>query len=303
MELCEGGITISGARVPLDGLGSVDKLLARLDSDGLHGGIVAVPPPLFRAELPERDRASYVRAINDSLLEKIEKSRSRLRPLAYLPTERPELAARLADELDARWAGVIIGTGTTVHGYADPHFNDLWAVLSHRELPVLLHPSEAQDPRLRPFYLTNLLGNPFETTLAAAQLVFGDVPGRYPSLKFILSHGGGAVCALAGRWQRGYDVQRPGVGRPSMSPIEAVRTFYVDSVVYQAAQLDAIVSLLGIGRLLLGSDWPFPMGAPAADYDIGHLDERLLQTIRSENPERVFGARLQPGADCDPTAS
>jgi aminocarboxymuconate-semialdehyde decarboxylase len=116
---------------------------------------------------------------------------------------------------------------------------------------------------------------------------------RFPDLNIILAHGGGCVAALCGRWQRGVTTNRPGIPALELSPIEAVRRFYVDSLVHSAAFLDTIIKTIGENRVLLGSDWPFPMGAPNADHDLGHLDAVLRRRIRKTNAEEAFGARLQ----------
>lgn len=275
--------------VSLDRLGSPTALLERIDADGLDGAMVAVPPPFFRADLPRQDRQAYAEALNGSLLELTAPSAGRLLPMAYLPTDHPALAATMVATLDGRWAGAIVGTDLAGHSYADPAFDDFWSALVERDLPVLIHPSEPPDPRLEPFYLTNLLGNPVETAITAAQIVFGDVFGRHPGLKLILSHGGGVTCALAGRWQRGYDTDRPGIRRLQLSPVEAIRRFHVDSIVHQDAQLRAIIDLLGADRVLLGSDWPFPMGTPDAGHDVGRLDAGSVKRIRIDNARAVFG--------------
>ncbi|MEQ8444396.1 MAG: amidohydrolase family protein [Pelagibacterium sp.] len=291
MSVDGGNVCVHDARLSLATIGNPEALLSRLDRDGLEGAIVAIPPPLFRADLSVDLRSYYVEAMNSGLLETVA-AYPRLRPLAYLPTEQPELAAEVARKLDHRWAGVTVGTVLGGYSYADPAFHPLWQTLSDAGLPVLLHPSESPDPRMAPFYFSNLLGNPFETTLAAAQLIFGDIPARFPALKVILAHGGGASAALIGRWQRGTDTARPGIGPLGLSPTGALRWFYADTIVHHPVVLGFLVALFGEDHLLLGSDWPFPMGAPSAEYDVAGLVPALREKVRGTNAEAVFGRRL-----------
>jgi len=295
MSVDGGSVLVHGARLSLATIGSPEALMSRVDSDGLEGAIVAIPPPLFRADLPADQRLDYVEAMNEGLLATVV-DHPRLRPLAYLPTELPELAAAVARRLDQRWAGVTVGTELGGHSYADPAFHPLWQALSEASLPVLLHPSESPDPRMGPFYFSNLVGNPFETTLAAAQLIFGDIPSRFPALKVILAHGGGTSAALIGRWQRGIDTSRPGMPQLGLSPADALRWFYADTIVHHPAVLSSLVAIFGEYQLLLGSDWPFPMGAPSADHDLATLSQALRAKVRGANVEAVFGSRLA-GAD------
>src|SRR5262249_6819355 len=89
---------------------------------------------------------------------------------------------------------------------SDRRYAPLWQTLDAAAAFVLVHPGENDDPRLAPFYLTNLLSNPYETTVAIAHLVFGGVVARYPNITFCFAHGGG----VAGRPLR--------AGLPDRSP-------------------------------------------------------------------------------------
>lgn len=278
--------------VPLHPISDARKLVDRIKADGLDGAIVSVPPPLFRPDLGAAERRAYVAMINAGLLEACALHGDCLRPLAYVPAEDPSLAAEVAGDLDAGWAGVVMGTELGAHTYADDAYEPLWDALERLALPVFLHPGTSTDARLERFYLGNLLGNPYETTVAAAHLVFGGVLGRHPGLNVILAHGGGCTATLAGRWQQGVTTRRPGIPELTLLPLDALRRFYVDSIVHHPAYLDYLIAVLGADRILLGSDWPFPMGAPRADHDIGHLAIGTQMQIRRLNAQTAFGRRL-----------
>lgn len=293
MQVAPGSLMICGHGVPLLPISDVGKLVDRLQADRLDGAVVSVPPPLFRPDLNKVERRAYADLVNDSLLSACQSGGKALRPFAYLPAEDPELGVAIAASLGNQWAGVVMGTELGALSYASPRFDALWQALSDRKLPLFIHPGATKDERLEPFYLTNLLGNPFETTLAAANLIFAGVTHRFPQLKVILAHGGGCVAALCGRWQRGHATRRPGIPDLPMAPIDAVRHFYVDSLVHSAPFLDAVIKVIGEDRILLGSDWPFAMGAPVADHDLAALEPALRHRIRKTNAEDVFGSRLE----------
>lgn len=282
--------------VPLNPLSKVDELVSRIRCDGLDGAVISVPPPLFRPDLSATDRFDYAKLVNDSVCDVCATHAPRLRPFAYLPIEEPELAARIASDLDGGWAGAVAGTELGDLSYASDRYDALWQILSDKKLPLFIHPGSTPDTRLDPFYLTNLLGNPVETTIAAVNLIFAGVMQRFPHLEVILAHGGGCVAALCGRWQMGATTNRPGVPKLAMEPREAVRRFHVDSLVHSSASLAAIIDIIGEDRILLGSDWPFPMGAPSAEHDLGHLAEGQKIKIRKINAERLFGNRLSIAA-------
>src|SRR4029078_7653363 len=266
-------LTISARVVPLHPLTEVNRLVDRVKSDHLDGAVVSVPPPLFRPDLTAADSRDYAKLVNDGIYEACRGHDGVLRPLAYLPVEAPEVAAEIAASLDGRWAGVVMGTQTNEVSYASERLDPLWRVLSEHKLPLFIHPGSTPDKRLDPFYLTNLLGNPVETTIAASHLIFAGVMQRFPGLNIILAQGGGGVAALCGRWQRGAITRREGIPDMPLKPLEAVRKFYVDSVVHSPMFLETVIKTIGESRVLLGSDWPFPMGAPSAEHDLGHLDE------------------------------
>lgn len=278
--------------VPLHPLSKIDALIDRIHADGLDGAVVSVPPPLFRPDLNTADRASYTHLVNDGLLSACHPHGSTLRPFAYLPAEEPELAVKIASGLDRNWAGAVAGTELGALSYASGRYDDLWQALSDVNLPLFIHPGSTPDNRFEPFYLSNLLGNPVETTIAAANLIFAGVMHRFPKLNIILAHGGGAVAALCGRWQRGVVTNRPGIPELALQPRDAVRRFHVDSLVHSSVFLAAIIEIIGPDRILLGSDWPFPMGAPSAEHGLGTLDPATKIMIRKTNAEALFGSRL-----------
>lgn len=292
MQAARGKLTVCAHGVPLHPISEVAKLIERVRSDKLDGAIVSVPPPLFRPDLNRQDRRDYASLVNDAIFAACQAHAATLKPFAYLPAEDPELAAGVAATLGREWAGAVMGTELGALSYASAEYDALWQALSMLDLPLFIHPGSTPDQRLDPFYLTNLIGNPVETTIAAANLVFAGVMHRFPRLKVILAHGGGCVAALCGRWQRGAITKRPGIAEMPLVPVDAVRRFYVDSLVHSPAFLRAIVESVGEDRVLLGSDWPFPMGAPSADHDLGALDPALRDRIRKTNAEAIFGSRL-----------
>ncbi|HET7802651.1 MAG TPA: amidohydrolase family protein, partial [Pseudolabrys sp.] len=173
-------LTICAHGVPLHPLTEVNKLADRVKSDRLDGAVVSVPPPLFRPDLSAADCRDYAKLVNDGLFEACRDHDGVLRPLAYLPVEAPEVAADIAASLDGRWTGVVMGTEANDVSYASERLAPLWRTLSERKLPLFIHPGSTPDKRLDPFYLTNLLGNPVETTIAASHLVFAGVMQRHP---------------------------------------------------------------------------------------------------------------------------
>jgi aminocarboxymuconate-semialdehyde decarboxylase len=276
VHLAPAGVDPQGS--PL--LHQPDEAVAYLDRTGLDEAVVSIPPPYFQ----QPATAQWVRAVNDGLL-KAADGRPRLRPLAYLPLENPELATAEYDRLrtESRFAGVCGAAGGRSLSLADSRFGPLWKGLDADSRLLLLHPGASPDDRLSPFYLHNLLGNPVETAVAAAQLVFGDVLATHPRLRVLLVHCGGAVPAVAGRWQRGVDTARPGVTPLTEHPRDALRRVFVDCLAHDPALVDQAVAVFGEDRMVLGSDWPFAMGTDDPRAQVRHRGHEFVHRVASAN--------------------
>ncbi|WP_017240871.1 amidohydrolase family protein [Streptomyces sp. SS] len=283
----DGLLLVDGHPVGPPDLYRPDRLEEYLGTAELDEAIVTIPPPFYRQDLSAGHARDWVEAVNEGLLRALD-GRDRLTPLAYLPLEHPEAAlaeyTRLRD--DERWAGLTAAVGGRSASLADPALAPLWETLDDDGRTLLLHPATTPDARLTPFYLTNLLGNPAETALGAAQLVFGDVLARHTRMRFVLVHCGGLLPAVVGRWQRGVETRRPGVPELTEPPRQAVRRFYVDCLAHDPATVDLAVTTFGEDRVVLGSDWPFAMGTRDPRSLVVHRGEEFtrrteLRTARS----------------------
>lgn len=271
LSVDSGSLVVDGQRLPLRRLADPAALLHWITEQSLDGAVVSVPPALFRYDAG----VEWAELVNQGLREL---ATPQLRVLAHLPLldpAAPSVAAALAGE------GVFSGfaLGTPSYAGLDP----VWRVLDALEAFTLIHPGNSDDKRLDSFYLSNLLGNPYETGVAAASLVFADVPGRFPGIRFCLCHGGGVTAAVAGRWQRGIDTDRPGIEPVSLPVAQALRRFYVDDLVYDDAVLELLHETFGPERVLAGSDWPFPMGSDgvsaARSATAGELTRPLAKEV------------------------
>ncbi|ROO83068.1 aminocarboxymuconate-semialdehyde decarboxylase [Actinocorallia herbida] len=287
-----GRLVVDGSRVGLPRLYQPEALEAWLADLGLEAGAVSAPPPFFRQHLGEEETVVWVRALNDGILQATE-GRPTLLPMAYLPLDRPEAAAAELERLlaeDAGWVGFAASAGGGSVSLADGSLDPVWELLAADGRPLLLHPGASPDPRLKDFYLANLLGNPYETGVAVAQLLFGDVPGRFPGVRFLLVHCGGVLTSVLGRWQRGIDTERPGLPTLTTPLSEAIDCFYVDCLAHDSAVVDLAVATFGGDRIVLGSDWPFPMGSDDPASLVAHLDGDLVRRISEENARALLSS-------------
>jgi aminocarboxymuconate-semialdehyde decarboxylase len=183
--------------------------------------------------------------------------------IATLPMQAGELAAkeltRAMRTLGLR--GAMIGSNAMGTNLDHPSYEPLWAAAAETGAFMLIHPANvAGADRLKSYYLNNLIGNPLDTTIAAACLVFGGVMERHPKLKVCLLHGGGFTPYQAGRWVHGWNVRPEPKVNVKQSPQKWIDRFYYDTILHAKPMLEFLVGSVGAGRVLLGSDYPYDMG-------------------------------------------
>jgi aminocarboxymuconate-semialdehyde decarboxylase len=165
--------------------------------------------------------------------------------------------------------GVEIGSHVGKRELGDEVFWPIYKALEDLNMPIFIHPHHVAGlDRLLDFYLNNLIGNPLDTTIAAAKLIFSGVLEKYPGLKIILAHAGGQFPYIIGRWEHGYQVRPECKEKIRQSPMAFFKNFYFDTITHNPDALRYLVSLAGSDHVLLGTDYPYDMA-----------DENPVQTV------------------------
>ncbi len=148
-------------------------------------------------------------------------------------------------------------------------FEPFWAKAEELGAVVFIHPGGFTEPRrFGQFYFSNVIGNPLDTTMALHHLIFDGVLERYPDLKILAAHGGGYLPAYSGRIDHAWGARSDAHGHLPKPPSHYLKKIYLDAIVFTPDQLYALVSLFGVEKILLGTDYPYDMG----EYDpIGHV--------------------------------
>ena len=244
-------------------------------------------------DLPAAVRICRVQ--NESIAQAAQDSGGRVYGLGALPLQDPRhAAAELADLMALPgMRGVEVPASVAGSYLGDDKFTPFWEAAADTGAVVFVHPTTTGlgIAGLDGGYLWNSVGNPLETTIAAAQLVVSGVLDRLPALRILLAHGGGALPALRGRLRRAFAVRpeaRAGGAcqddqeqRRLAAPDHSLRRLYFDSLTHDSAVLADLVAFAGAGHVLLGSDRPFDMGTDQPVEEIRALglpaeDEQLL---------------------------
>jgi len=238
----------------------LDAHLQAMDAQGVTAHALSLSQPMVYWAKPELAQ-QLTEVFNDAVAKAHEKHPQRLFGLATLPMHVPEAAVREAERA-ARLPGVrgfYMSTRVNDMEVSDP---SLWPVYERIEalgLPLFLHPVQViGHERLTAHYLTNLLGNPFESAIAAAHFIFGGVLDRFRRLKIVLPHSGGAFPWLVWRLQRGWTV-RQDLKKIEQGPEAYLRRFWYDTVGYSDHVIDFLARVIGTDRIMMGSDYCFPI--------------------------------------------
>ena len=270
----------------------LEARLAAMDAQGVQAHAMSLSQPMVywaKGDLARRVSETY----NDALAEAHGKNPKRLFGLATLPMHEPALAVKEVERA-AKLPGIrgfYIATHVLGKNLSDPMFMPVYERIDASGLPLFLHPVEViGHERLAQYYLTNLLGNPFESGIAAAHLIFGGVLDRLPNLVVCLPHAGGAFPWLVGRLTRGWE-KRADLKHIKQAPVEYLRRFYYDTVGYSNDVLDYLARVIGTDRILMGSDYCFPIAyeQPVKIVtDHPTLDDKAKHAIVEANARRLL---------------
>jgi aminocarboxymuconate-semialdehyde decarboxylase len=191
--------------------------------------------------------------------------------------------------------GLHIGSNIRGGNLDDPMLDAVWEVAERHALFVLVHPHKVvAAQRMHSYYLTNLIGNPLETTIAAASLVFGGVIERHPGIRFCLSHAGGFVPFQAGRFRHGWQVRKEPKARLKGDPAESLDRLIFDSITHAPGPLRFLLEEVGAARVVFGTDYPFDMGTTRGveEIEAAIADAATRQAILGGNAQRLFGVKV-----------
>lgn len=249
-----------------------------------------MPPMVYwgDGDLGER----LARVVNDAMAEASRAHPDRFVFLATLPMQDPNAAVnevnRAVTELGCR--GIYLGTNVRGKELTDPSFVPIFECIHALNVPVFLHPLNViGSQRLTRYYLHNFLGNPFDTAVAAANLIFSGLLDRFPKLQVCLPHAGGALPYLIGRLNHGWKVREEcrSLKKP---PSSYLRRFTYDTISHAPESLDYLIKLVGVDRVMMGSDYCFDMGydRPVKVVTALKLSRGDQEKILSGNAARIL---------------
>jgi aminocarboxymuconate-semialdehyde decarboxylase len=281
------------------GAWDIERRLQDMEAFGFEMQAVAVcPQTLLYDQEPELTLAA-AQVQNDRIAARVGAMPDRFLGLATVPMQAPDMAA---DELRRAlrapgMVGAMIGSNINGRNLDDPGLEPFWAAAAEVGAFILVHPvSVAGAERQTAYYLKNLIGNPLDTTIAAACLVFGGVLERYPDFKMCLAHGGGFTPYQAGRFVHGWKARNEPKAHLRNSPQASLDRLLYDTILHAAEPLEFLIGLAGADRVLLGSDYPFDMGQYDAVEVIRslHVAEEVKASVLGRAAAALLRLRTPP---------
>ncbi len=231
---------------------------------GVTMQVLSTVPVMFSYWAKPQDTYDLARFLNDHIAEVVARHPTYFVGLGTLPMQSPELAARELERCvtDLGLAGAEIGTHVNEWNLDAAELFPVFQRAAELGAALFVHPWEMiGQERMPKYFLPWLVGMPAETSLAICSMIFGGVFERLPRLRCCFAHGGGAFPFTLGRIAKGW-AARPDLCQVHISqpPRTYLPQIYVDSLVHDADALRYLVNVFGVRRVVLGSDYPFPLG-------------------------------------------
>ena len=267
-------MTLMGMTVPNEGLDLGPACLQAMDAQGIDVKALSINPYWYTAE---RDLArQLIRVQNEKLAELCAARPHRFVAFTTVALQHPDLAVEQLEDGIKRLGlcGVSIGGSVNGEELSDPKFHPFWAKAEELGVLVFLHPQGVPDlaKRLKGNgLLTNVIGNPLETTIALSHLIFEGTLDRFPGLKLCAAHGGGYLPSYSARSDHGcltFPERCTGLALKKR-PSEYMRVLYFDSIVFTSEALRHLVAECGASQIMMGTDYPYPWTSTAVEHILG----------------------------------
>jgi len=255
--------------------------LVDMESTSVDVQVLSTVPVMFSYWAKPEDTLDLCHILNNDLAEVVKTNPKKFIGLATLPMQAPDLAIQELRRCinDLNFAGIQISTHVNDWNLDAPELFPIFEECEKLGAAVFIHPWDMRgEDKMKEYWLPWLVGMPAETTIAICSLIFGGVFERLPNLRVCFAHGGGSFPGTLARIEHGFNV-RPDLcaHRNNVKPSAYLGRFWLDSLVHDEKMLQHIVDLVGKDKVILGSDYPFPLGE--------HVPGKLIEEMKEFDEE------------------
>ena len=267
--------------------------LEEMSRDSVEMQVISATPVLFAYDRPVEHASDCARLFNDSALEICGRGKGRLKSLCQVPLQDIDAAcAELSRCMKAGHLGVQIGNHVGDKNLDDPGIVTFLHHCADEGAAVLVHPWDMMGLERMPKYMMPwTVGMPAETQLTVVALILSGAFDKLPTnLRICFAHGGGSFAFLLGRLENAWHHHPVAQGACQFPPSHYLNRFYVDSAVFDQNALQFLVATMGDDRVMLGSDYPFPLGEERVGALIreSRLSRQAKEKLLGENAQRFL---------------
>jgi aminocarboxymuconate-semialdehyde decarboxylase len=240
----------------------VEAKVEAMDRKGIDISVISPAPPMFYYWADADLALDVAGLVNDGVADMVGANPKRLRGMATVPMQHPDAAVAELERVVRAYGFKAVEIGTSIEGaqLAEERFRPLLRRAAELNVFVFAHPYYVgAKSGLENYYLTNLIGNPLDTTVMLANLMFSGRLDELPDLKIVLAHGGGFIPYQIGRLVHGHSVRSETNGVSKSSPKDLLKRIYFDSLVFEPKALRYLIDLVGADHICIGTDAPFDM--------------------------------------------
>jgi aminocarboxymuconate-semialdehyde decarboxylase len=273
---------------------SVERRLEAMDRQGIDREIISLWADVFGYGLPAAKGAEWHRVLNDCLARVAESRPDRFSWMCSGPLQDASLAAAELERCKAAGAvGTMVAANVEGANLGDCELDEFWAACEALHMPVFIHPAQPlSEGRVRKYGLNQTVGYTADSTYTIGSLILSGVLDRFPGLQIILSHGGGTLPFLIGRFDRMQATSnRSMTGDVAKSlPSSYLPRFHYDTILHDAGALQYLKNLVGVDRMVIGTDEPFPIGDsdPLGSLRGAAFSADEIDQIAERNPRNLF---------------
>jgi aminocarboxymuconate-semialdehyde decarboxylase len=282
-----------GAKALIDRMFDAKTIIEDMDVRGIDRSVVTSSTVLQGTSWAEAQLdLSLCQRCNDQAAAWVAAHPTRMVGSMVLPLQDVGLALQELRRAHEQLGLQVVNASSSYKGIylGDARFDAFWDEVAGRGLTVWVHPEGVEDPWFQSYGLWNSLGQSIEETKCMASLIYSGVMARYDSLKVVMAHGGGYFPHYLGR------IDRNAVNRPDTvknldgkTPRDFLKSFYYDTCVYDPRVLEALISLVGTERLVMGSDYPVGEKTPLQWLQQVGLEGEALAAVAGGNAANLLG--------------
>ena len=274
---------------------SVKERISDMNKHKIDVQVLSPIPVMFCYWARPKDTLMVSQFLNDFIMQECQKYPKNFIGLGTVPMQDTKLSILELERCkEIGLMGVEIGSNINNKNLSDNDFHPFYEAAEELNMPLFIHPWEMMGmSQMSKYWLPWLVGMPAETSRAICSMIFGGIFEKFPNLRVAFAHGGGSFPHIVGRIEKGF-LERPDLCAidNQINPRTYLGKFYVDSLVHSQEALSYLINILGPNSVILGSDYPFPLGEkiPGREIEISsNIDDKVKNNLLNKNALNWLG--------------